>query len=248
MGRADLTRRLLGLSACGIAAVALGACGADEGPPEDADLVAGKQAFVERCGSCHILERAGTTGTVGPNLDAAFRQALTEGFGRAGVRGIVEQQILFPADVPVDSPAYMPADLVTGKAAEDVAAYVAFATSQPGEDIGLLGEAVQAPGEGEPAVAENGVLEIAADPSGQLAYVTSEASAEAGALEINSPNESSVPHNIALEGGGINEIGPVIQDGAVSTINVDVEAGEYAFYCSVPGHREGGMEGVLAVE
>ena len=247
MGRDDLTRRLAGLIACGAAAAALGACGTDE-PPEDADLVAGKQAFVERCGACHVLERAGTTGVTGPNLDAAFRQALADGFGRAAVRGVVQEQILFPAEVPQDSPAYMPPKLVTGQAAEDVAAYVAFAASRPGEDTGRLAEAIEQAGEGEPATAENGVLEIPADPNGQLAYVTSAAAAEAGALEISSPNESTIPHNIALEGDGINEIGPVVQQGGVSTINVDVDPGEFTFFCTVEGHREGGMEGVLTVE
>ena len=247
MGRGDLTRRLVGLVVCGAAAAALGACGTDE-PPEDADLVAGKQAFVEKCAACHVLARAGTTGTTGPNLDAAFRQALSDGFGRAAVRGVVQEQILFPAEVPQDSPAYMPPKLVTGQAAENVAAYVAFAASRGGEDTGRLAEAVQQAGAGEPAVAANGVLEIPADPNGQLAYVTDAATARAVALEITSPNESSVPHNIAIEGpGGVNEVGAVVQDGGVSRINVELEPGEYTFFCTVAGHREGGMEGTLTV-
>jgi uncharacterized cupredoxin-like copper-binding protein len=57
-----------------------------------------------------------------------------------------------------------------------------------------------------------------------------------------------VDHNIALEGSGVNEVGPVVNNGGVSTINVDVRAGEYQFFCSVPGHREAGMEGTLTVE
>lgn len=247
MGSAQLSRAIAGLAASGAVAMVLGACGS-EGPPEDADLVAGKQAFVQRCGACHVLARAGTTGSVGPDLDAAFRQALVEGLGRDGVRGVVREQILFPADVPQDSPAYMPPKLVTGQAAENVAAYVAFAASRPGEDTGLLAEAVKTPGEGEPAVAEDGVLEIPADPNGRLAYITDQATAEPGAFEISSPNESSVPHNIALEGNGINEVGQIVKDGGVSTITVDAEAGEYAYFCTVEGHREGGMEGTLTVE
>ena len=46
----------------------------------------------------------------------------------------------------------------------------------------------------------------------------------------------------------MSEIGPVVKDGGVSTVNVDVKAGEYTFYCSVPGHRQGGMEGKLTVK
>jgi uncharacterized cupredoxin-like copper-binding protein len=46
----------------------------------------------------------------------------------------------------------------------------------------------------------------------------------------------------------VNEEGPVVNNGGVSEIEVDVQPGEYTFYCSVPGHREGGMEGTLTVE
>jgi plastocyanin len=210
------------------------------------DLVAGKQQFAERCGACHQLARAGTTGVSGPDLDEAFRRALQDGMGRGGVEGAVRDQIAHPAMVPEDSPAYMPPDLVTGRDADNVAAYVAFAVARPGEDTGLLAEAVKQPGGGEPAVAENGVLELIATPG--LAYEANAATAEAGALTIRSPNPSGTPHNIALELESGDEIGEVVQDGGVSEIQVDVEPGEYVFYCSVAGHREGGMEGTLTVE
>lgn len=226
----------LGLSACG------------SGGEEPADLVAGKQLFVERCGSCHVLNRAETKGVAGPNLDDAFRQGLADGMNRETVRGTVYDQILYPGTFPPDSPAYMPAKLVEGREARNVAAYIAAVTGLPGEDTGPLATAVEAAGGGEPAVAENGVLEIESDPNGQLAYVTDQATAPPGPLRIDSPNESSVDHNIALELEGGDEIGEVVKDGGVSTIEVDVEPGTYTFYCSVPGHREGGMVGELTVE
>ena len=75
-----------------------------------------------------------------------------------------------------------------------------------------------------------------------------DAEAPAGQLEIDSPNESSVDHNIAVEGGGVNEVGPVVKNGGVSTINVDLQAGEYTFFCTVTGHRAAGMEGKLTVK
>ncbi len=82
----------------------------------------------------------------------------------------------------------------------------------------------------------------------QLAYETNAAEAEPGPLTIRSPNPSGTPHNIALEGGGVNEIGEVVTNGGVSRVEATVKKGEYTFYCSVPGHRDGGMLGKLTVE
>jgi plastocyanin len=143
--------------------------------------------------------------------------------------------------------ALMPPDLVTGDDARDVAAYVAMAAASGGEDSGQLADVGATEAEGT-AEAKDGRLEIPADPDGSLAYVFASATAPAGELEVTSPNESSVPHNIAIEGNGVDEVGPVVQDGGSSDLQVKLEAGNYAFYCSVPGHREGGMEGELKVE
>jgi len=203
---------------------------------------------VAKCGSCHVLNRAETQGQVGPNLDLAFGQALRDGMGRDGVHGVVVKQIGYPARLDRDNPAYMPPKLVKGKMAENVAAYVASVVSRRGKDTGLLATAVKKAGGGKPAVAENGVLAIPADPTGQLAYVTGRATAEAGALDVQSKNDSSVPHNIALEGGGVDEVGEVVGQGGTSEISADVAAGDYTYFCTVPGHREGGMEGKLTVE
>lgn len=227
-------------------AVGLSACGSGGDAP--ADLVAGKQQFVEKCGACHVLSRAETTGVSGPNLDDAFRQALADGMNRTTVRGAVYEQIMHPAKLPQNDPAYMPPKLVEGQDARNVAAYVAAVTGLPGEDTGPLATAVQAAGDGEPAVAKDGVLVIESDPNGRLAYVTDKATAPAGPLRIESPNESQIDHNIALELEGGDEVGEVVKDGGVSTIDVDVKPGTYTFYCSVPGHREGGMVGELTVE
>ena len=217
------------------------------------NVVNGKQLFVARCGSCHILERAGTRGVTGPSLDAAFARARVDGFGQSTFKGIVHRQIQQPAISPQVDPAsgkilpLMPADLVKGDDAEDVAAYVATAAAKPGEDTGALAQVGATEAEGT-AEAENGALEIPADPGGALAYTFADAVAQPGALDISSPNESSVPHNIALEGSGVNEVGEVVQDGGVSEISAEVVRGEYQFFCTVTGHRAAGMEGTLNVE
>ncbi len=113
------------------AALSLAACGRDE-----ADLSNGKAQFVEQCGSCHVLGRAGTAGPTGPDLDAAFRSALADGMDRETVEGIVHKQILNPRKNSV-----MPAELVSGDDARDVAAYVGFAAARSGEDEGALAAA-----------------------------------------------------------------------------------------------------------
>ena len=113
------------------AALPLAACGREE-----PDLSNGKAQFVQRCGSCHALSRAGTQGQTGPDLDAAFRAALRAGENRDTVEGVVREQI---ANVRRSSA--MPPNLVKGDDARDVAAYVAFATDKPGEDQGALAQA-----------------------------------------------------------------------------------------------------------
>ena len=47
---------------------------------------------------------------------------------------------------------------------------------------------------------------------------------------------------------GLMKLQQFVKNGGVSKVNVALKAGEYTFYCSVPGHREGGMEGKLTVK
>ncbi len=244
MSPRSTVRRAVALLAAGAVACALSACAVKE---EEPNLVAGKQQFVEKCGSCHKLARADTKGTQGPDLDEAFAQAIASGMGRDGVQSAVHDQIITPAKLAKDNKVYMPPKLVEGKDAVNVAAYVAEVAARPGKDTGLLAEAGKPAGGGEPAVARNGVLEI--ESTAQLAYVTNAARAEAGPLTLRSPNPSATPHNIALEGPGLGSdiIGEVVQDGGVSEIKATVKKGEYKFFCTVEGHREGGMEGTLTV-
>lgn len=223
------------------ALVGLAGCGGDDIKGSRADLVHGKQLFVERCGACHTLARAGTRGNVGPDLDAAFAQSIADGFGRSSVRGVVHEQILYPNS-------RMPAKLVTGQSAVDIAAYVANAASKGGDDQGALATAVRR-AEQASATADNGRLEIDADPTGQLAYTVKDATATAGTLQIDSRNASSTPHDIALESADGAELGKgeTVSGGGVSRVDVDVRPGRYTFFCTLPGHREAGMEGTLTV-
>jgi uncharacterized cupredoxin-like copper-binding protein len=242
-------RSPLALVALLAAAAIFGGCSLTD---SGTNVVNGKEQFVEKCGSCHTLARAGTTGVTGPNLDEAFQRARMDGFGQDTFEGIVHRQILHPAIRPQIDPdtkkeAFMPPNLVTGEDAEDVAAYVAQAAAKRGEDTGALAQVGAAKAEGT-AEAKDGVLTIPADPGGSIAYQFADAEAPAGQLEIRSPNESSTDHDIAIEGNGVDEKGETVKNGGVSQFSVDLQAGEYTFYCSVDGHREGGMEGTLTVK
>ncbi len=228
-----------------LGALAIGAAGCSVKQGADANAIQGKQLFVAKCGSCHTLARAGTKGVVGPNLDESFRRSVAEGLKRSTIRGVVEGQVQFP-----NPGGAMPKDLVSGAGLRDVAAYVSQATDQPGKDTGLLASAVQAPGAGKPAVAKGGKLEIAADPNGQLAYVTAKAEATAGSVTVAMPNTSGVSHNIAIQQGSS---GPIVGASAFTTkttasVTVSLKRGTYTFFCQAPGHRPAGMLGTLTVK
>jgi mono/diheme cytochrome c family protein len=220
---------------------ALSACGGVKDPQPD--VVAGKQMFVQKCGACHTLAHANTKGTQGPDLDDAFQQSLKEGFGESAVRGVIFKQILYPNRLKNSMGIKMPAKLVAGQDAHDVAAYVASVVGKPGRDTGRLGSAVRTAGGGS-TTEKNGVVSIPADPTGQLAFVYSKATATAGDVTVAMPNRSGTTHDIVIDGLGR---GAQVSKG-ISSFKARLEAGKtYTYYCSVPGHRQAGMQGTLTV-
>lgn len=240
--------RWLGALVAG-AALVVAASGCGSSLKQDrADTVRGKTLFVQKCGACHTLARANTKGIQGPDLDEAFQQSIKDGFKRSTIRGVVHKQILFPNQHVDQKQLIMPAKLVSGDDAEDVAAYVASAAAKGGKDTGLLATIGQSQTSSKPVAAANGVLEIDADPSGQLAYVAKAGTAPAGPLTLKSQNKSGTPHDIAIEGSGVDSKGAVVQNGGVSQVKVTLKAGTYTFYCTVPGHRQAGMQGKITVK
>jgi plastocyanin len=221
------------------AALLAAGCG---GVGDNADVVAGKQMFVQKCGSCHVLNHAGTKGTTGPNLDQAFQRAEKDGFGESAIRGMIKKQIEYPNRDKANG-GIMPAKLVSGQNADDVSAYVASVVAKPGKDTGLLANAVPA-ASSQAAVAKNGVLSIDADPNGQLLFTASKATAPAGKITIKFANTSGVPHNIAITGKGKTPITP--KGGGSFTANF--APGTYTYFCEVPGHEQAGMKGTLTVK
>jgi cbb3-type cytochrome c oxidase subunit III len=119
-----LPRLALAAVAC-IALVAAG-CGTG-GVAKSGNAQSGKALFTAKCAACHTLGAAGASGKVGPNLDEAFAAMRGPGrsthFQESTIRQVVADQIKFPAQR--DEGVNMPANLVTGSAVDDVAAYVA---------------------------------------------------------------------------------------------------------------------------
>ena len=90
-------------------------------------------------------------------------------------------------------------------------------------------------------------VDVAAPESGALEFDPKELSAKAGEVTFNFSNPSGVPHAFEIEGvdGGVGE---TVQGGEAPPLTVNLEPGEYEYYCPVGGHRAAGMTGTLTVE
>jgi cbb3-type cytochrome c oxidase subunit III len=138
--------RRLSAAAGGVAVVLLlSACGTGGSVSSaSADLQNGRQVFQDTCAGCHTMAAAGSTATIGPNLDAAFAEARSEGFKESTILDIVHDQIKFPGQYPLaqNNPdflkANMPANLVTGQDAIDVSAYVAANVGKQGFEAQVI--------------------------------------------------------------------------------------------------------------
>ncbi|HMT04166.1 MAG: cytochrome c [Solirubrobacterales bacterium] len=152
-----------------LAAVVAG-CGTKSAAPVNNDFQdRGRQLFNANCGTCHVLTAAASTGTQGPDLDAAFAPAREAGMDDDTIKGIVRAQVIRPQVVDGNYPGVtMPANILEGNDLEDVAAYVAAVAGVPGI------QPPKAPGEGPGAqiYANNGCGSChtlaAAESAGQL--------------------------------------------------------------------------------
>ncbi len=88
-----------------------------------------------------------------------------------------------------------------------------------------------------------------ADPNGGLAYTSDKTTAKAGKVTIDFTNPQPLPHDVAIEdssGETIAQTNTVAEGSDSATANL--KPGTYHYYCTVPGHREAGMEGTLVVK
>ena len=103
---------------------------------------------------------------------------------------------------------------------------------------------------GRQAASGSGISSVKeeANPEGQLKFTTKDLSAKSGTVTIGFANASPLPHNLTIaQGTTVLSATPTFQGGA-KTLALKLAPGTYVFYCSVPGHRQAGMEGKLTVQ
>lgn len=121
-----------------LALLALALAGCGTGGPVDSEVASnGQELFTQKCGGCHELQAAGTRGTVGPSLDAAFAASREEGFAEDSIREVVLGQMRFPMppmpepDSDVMFPSSDFTDQERDDAMEAIAVYVASVAANP---------------------------------------------------------------------------------------------------------------------
>jgi plastocyanin len=103
-------------------------------------------------------------------------------------------------------------------------------------------------GEAEGKSAGSAALDIEAAPSG-LAYASDTATSKPGKVTVDFNNPQALTHDVAFEDSSGKTVGKteLVAEGSSSAV-VDLKPGTYTYYCTVPGHREAGMEGTLTVK
>lgn len=198
-------QKVLAIASALALSVAVAGCGNDS----KSDLANGKTLFIAKCGGCHTMGRAGTVGTQGPDLDDSFRQARKDGMGST-IQGVVEEQIKLPSQNLYPESLNMPANLVKGMDARDVAAYVAYAAANPGKDTG-------------------GLAQVGGGTDGQGLFKTNCGSchtlADAGTAGTTGPDLDKIKLNLALVtkqitngGGGMPAFGGSLDEKQIAMI------------------------------
>jgi plastocyanin len=91
---------------------------------------------------------------------------------------------------------------------------------------------------------------VSLQPKGdQLLFDTDTLTAKAGKVTVDFTNDSAIPHNVTLIDSANKTLGATPTfDGGTKSFNATLKPGTYTYYCSVPGHREAGMQGTLTVK
>lgn len=93
------------------------------------------------------------------------------------------------------------------------------------------------------------VVKLAANPEGSLSYDTTALTAHPGKVTIEFTNMAPLQHNVTVASSGGSTLGATPTfSGATKSVTLELKTGTYTFFCSVPGHRQGGMQGTLTVK
>jgi plastocyanin len=107
-------------------------------------------------------------------------------------------------------------------------------------------------GKQQPAPPATGAasLDVSTPSDGSLVFDPDGLDAKPGSLTITYSNPSPVQHSLAVESADGSVLGETqIFSGGEQEVTInDLTPGEYVFFCTVPGHREAGMEGDLTVQ
>ncbi|MDX6607414.1 MAG: hypothetical protein QOD14_1954 [Solirubrobacterales bacterium] len=92
-------------------------------------------------------------------------------------------------------------------------------------------------------------LAVSSPADGSLVYQPNGLQAQPGNVAITYDNTSQVPHSIAVATANGNVLGQVqpFTNGKQTVTLTSLAPGKYVFYCTVPGHRQAGMQGDLTV-
>jgi plastocyanin len=134
------------------------------------------------------------------------------------------------------------------KAAEDTQASKEFEAEGNDEAAAKAPAKGEKEAEAEPATGSGGTVDLAASES-DLAYDTTSLSSKPGKVTIDFTNPSTLEHDVAIEGDNGEEIvGSELIAKSKTSVSAELAPGTYTYYCTVPGHREEGMEGTLTVK
>jgi mono/diheme cytochrome c family protein len=137
--RSRRTRAAYAAAAVAVGLLAAGCGAVPHMTASDGDAARGKPLFKTHCGSCHTLAAAGTSGVIGPNLDTTFGIVRAQGFHESTIRDVVRGQIAYPETETSTGGPGMPADLLVGQQARDVASFVAECAKLPAQDAADIG-------------------------------------------------------------------------------------------------------------
>jgi uncharacterized cupredoxin-like copper-binding protein len=122
----------------------------------------------------------------------------------------------------------------TGSSATVAPTTSASTSTTPGQSTGSTAPVAQ-------------TVDVTTDPSGQLAFTQKTLKAKAGTIKFVLRNDSSLRHNLTIQGNGVT-VGPSATiSGGTTDLVATLKPGTYEFYCAIPGHKDAGMHGTLTV-